>query len=71
MPQVSSEELRRFLLKRGFRVLHQRGSHLLLIGPKGEQVVIPMHGGRDLGRGMAVKVLKDAGYTPDDFIRLR
>lgn len=70
MPQVSGEELRRFLLKRRFAILRQTGSQLVMVGPDGQQVVIPLHGGKDLGRGISVKILKDAGYSPDDYIRL-
>jgi predicted RNA binding protein YcfA (HicA-like mRNA interferase family) len=71
MPQVSGEELLRFLLRRGFVVFRITGSHYVLVGPNGEQVVVPVHRGRDLGRGIAVKILNDAGYTPDDYMRLK
>ena len=71
MAQVSDEELMRFLLKRGFTRLRQTGSHVLLLGTDGRQVVVPLHGGKDLGRGIAVRVLKDAGYSPDDYNRLK
>lgn len=71
MPQVSGEELARFLRRQGFRNLRQDGSHLILLGPRGTQVVVPQHGGRDLGRGLALSVLKQAGYAVDDYLRLR
>lgn len=70
MPQVSGDEIVRFLLKRGFVILRRTGSHIVLVGPAGEQVVVPAHRGRDLGRGIAVSILKDAGFSPDDYIRL-
>ena len=31
----------------------------------------PMHTGADLGRGLAVRILKDAGFTVDDYLRLK
>ena len=71
MPQVSGEELARFLRKQGFRHLRQDGSHLLLLRADGVQVVVPIHGGRDLGRGLALSILKQAGYAVDDYLRLR
>ncbi len=30
-----------------------------------------MHFGTDLGRGLAVRILKDAGFSVDDYLRLR
>ncbi len=34
------------------------------------RAIIPMHSG-DLGRGMALKILSGAGYSVDDYLRLR
>lgn len=34
-------------------------------------VTVPMHTGCDLGRGLAIRILKDAGYSVEDFLRLR
>ena len=34
-------------------------------------VTLPMHAGCDIGRGLAVRILKDAGFSVDDFLRLR
>ena len=34
-------------------------------------VTIPIHTGSDLGRGLAVRILKDAGFSIEDFLRLR
>ena len=71
MPQVTGDELIAFLRKRRFVILRQTGSHVLLLGPDGNQVVVPLHRCKDLGRGIAIRVLKDAGYSVDDFIRLK
>jgi hypothetical protein len=30
-----------------------------------------MHQGRDLGRGLAQSILKEAGFSVDDYLRLR
>lgn len=34
-------------------------------------VTVPVHTGTDLGRGLAVRILKDAGFRVDDYLRLR
>lgn len=59
-----------FLRKQGFIEQRQAGSHLRFRHPDGRAVTVPMHGSRDLGRGLTTSILKDAGYSPDDYIRL-
>jgi predicted RNA binding protein YcfA (HicA-like mRNA interferase family) len=34
-------------------------------------VTVPMHGGADLGRGLAARILKDAGFSVDDYLASR
>jgi len=34
-------------------------------------VTIPVHTGCDIGRGLAVRILKDAGFSIDDYMRLK
>lgn len=72
MPQVTARELVRFLKKQGFVEDRQAGSHLTLKDPiSNTSVTVPVHTGTDLGRGLAVKLLKDAGFSIEDFIRSR
>lgn len=59
MPQVTARDLVRFLRSQGFIEDRQSGS-----------VTIPIHTGADIGRGLAVRILKDAGFTVDEFVRL-
>jgi hypothetical protein len=32
---------------------------------------VPVHTGVDIGRGLAVRILKDAGCSVEDYLRLR
>jgi predicted RNase H-like HicB family nuclease len=34
-------------------------------------VTVPVHSGSDIGRGLAVRILKDAGFTVDDYLAQR
>jgi predicted RNA binding protein YcfA (HicA-like mRNA interferase family) len=68
-PQTSARELVRFLKNRGFEEDRQSGSHLTLRHEsRGVSVTIPIHTGCDIGRGLAIRILKDAGFSTDDFI---
>ncbi len=72
MPQVTATELVRFLKSQGFIEDRQQGSHLTMRhAERGDSVTVPVHTSVDVGRGLAVRILKDAGFTVDDFIRLR
>ena len=70
MPQVTACELITFLKKRGFVEDRQAGSHLTLWNEKSRlSVTVPVHTGCRLGRGLSVRILKDAGFTVDDFLK--
>ena len=72
MPQVTAHELIRFLKSQGFIEDRQSGSHLTLWHESNNiSVTIPVHSGCDLGRGLAVRILKDAGFSVEDYLRWR
>ncbi len=72
MPQVTARDLVRFLKSQGFVEDRQAGSHLTLWHEaRGISVTIPMHTGMDIGRGLAARILKDAGFTVEDYLSKR
>ncbi len=72
MPQVTSRDLVRFLKAQGFIEDRQSGSHLTLWHEGREvSVTVPVPTGSDTGRGLAVRILKDAGFSVEDYLRLR
>ena len=72
LPQLTARELVSFLKSQGFVEEGQRGSHLTLWHEaRGLAATIPVHTGADLGRGLVVRILKDAGFSVDDYLRLR
>jgi predicted RNA binding protein YcfA (HicA-like mRNA interferase family) len=71
MPQVSARDLIRFLKSNGFAEDRQSGSHLTLWNEaRRVAVTVPVHSG-DIGRGLTMRILKDAGFSPEDFLRQR
>jgi len=72
MPQVTARELVRFLKSQGFVEDKQSGSHLTLWHEERKvSVTIPVHTSCDIGRGLAARILKDAGFSVEDYFRLR
>jgi predicted RNA binding protein YcfA (HicA-like mRNA interferase family) len=72
MPQVTARELVRFLKSQGFAEQRQSGSHLTLWHAERDvTVTVPMHSGVDVGRGLALHILCDAGFSVEDYLRLK
>ena len=63
----SAKELVRFLCARGDVEARQTGSHLILKHSNGKTLVVPVHRGKDLPKGLFLRILKDAGFTVDNF----
>jgi predicted RNA binding protein YcfA (HicA-like mRNA interferase family) len=69
MPQVTSRELIKFLMSQGFVQDRQSGSHLTLWHQQRHiSITVPVHAGAEIGRGLAARILKDAGFTPEDYM---
>jgi mRNA interferase HicA len=59
---MKSSELIRLLKKDGWVVVRQSGSHMIMEHPtKKGSVVCPNHGSKEVGKGLELKVKKDAG----------
>ena len=72
MPQVTARELVRFLKAQGFAEDRQSGGHLTLWhAERNVSVTIPVRTGCGIGRGLAVRILKDAGFSVEEYLRLR
>lgn len=55
----------------GFTCIRQSGSHAVYHHPDGRWTTVPAHKGRDLGKGILRKILKDAKISVDEFEQLR
>jgi len=65
LPAVSGAEVVRALQRIGYRVVRQRGSHVMM--RKGAKAcVVPMH--RELKRGTLGGVLRQAGVGAEEFL---
>ena len=67
LPTVKAKELVRALLKMGFFVDHQKGSHARLIHSQqpSRKVTIPMHN-KDLPKGALRNILRQAEISVDE-----
>ena len=65
------DEVTRILERLGFTRIRQSGSHIVYYHPDGRWTTVPMHKGRDLGKGILRKILKDAKISVEEFEKLR
>jgi mRNA interferase HicA len=59
---MKSSELLRLLLKAGWSVVSQKGSHMKLAhAERKDFIIFPNHGSREIGKGLEKKIRKQAG----------
>ncbi|MCX5874339.1 MAG: type II toxin-antitoxin system HicA family toxin [Deltaproteobacteria bacterium] len=69
MPQVTSRELISILMSQGFVQDRQSWSHLTLWHEQRRiSITVPVHTGSGIGRGLAARIPKDAGFTAEDYM---
>lgn len=57
---LTGKDMLKLLKKNGWCELRKEGSHHVLA--KGDKIlIVPVHGNRDLGKGLEQQILKDAG----------
>jgi mRNA interferase HicA len=70
LPMVTSRQMVAALEQAGFVIDHQTGSHIALWRESDDRrVVVPFHN-RDLGRGLTLRIVKSAGLTREEFLKL-
>lgn len=71
LPVLSGNDLVKILSKAGFQFARQKGSHMILVKfveSKKMAVVVPNH--REIDRGTLSEIIRQAGLTKDEFLRL-
>lgn len=72
LPQVTGKDIVRALLKAGFKIFDQEGSHVYLHKRIGDtfspRITVPMHSGKILKPKTLKSILKVSGLTVDNFI---
>lgn len=66
LPTLSARQIIRILESHGFTQVRQSGSHAIFRHTDGRGTTVPIHGKRDLGRGLLRQIMRDAGLTEGD-----
>ena len=70
LPALTGVEIVRALVKVGFQIIRQKGSHVKLAHPDGRTTVIPVHKGESIGKGLMSKILRDVDLSKEEFSSL-
>lgn len=70
LPTLTGEELIAALQKIGFVVIRQKGSHVRMKHSDNRVVTIPVHARQAVGKGLLLKILRDADLTKDELLNL-
>ena len=70
LPNITSAALISALQKIGFQIVRQKGSHLRMKHPDNRVVSIPVHTGKTIGKGLLLKILRDADLTKEQLLDL-
>ena len=66
LPQLTARQIIAILQRKGFVRVRQSGSHAIFHHPDGRRTTVPIHGKRDLGRGLLRQIMRDADLTFED-----
>ncbi len=70
LPNIQGTELVAVLQAIGFSVARQKGSHIRMKHDDGRVVTVPVHAGKSIGKGLLLKILRDAELTKDELLDL-
>jgi predicted RNA binding protein YcfA (HicA-like mRNA interferase family) len=68
LPIVDARTFERILLKWGFLIIRQKGSHVFYRHPDGRYTTLPHHKGQYISRPLIRKILNEIQETPDAFV---
>jgi len=68
LPVISGDEFAKIVRKIGYVWEHTEGSHMILRHPSGQRLSVPRHA--ELGRGLLMALVSDAGLSREEFIKL-
>ena len=64
LPRLTAEQAMKIVVKSGFCLARQSGSHKIYKNPKGIRITIPYHKGKILHPKIVKSIIKDAEITP-------
>ena len=65
---LPAKKVLKILSNLGFKIIRQRGSHVILKHSDGRMTVVPIHSKEEIGPGLLLKIIKDAKLSKEEFL---
>ena len=69
LPLLTAKELIKILNKLGYQFIRQKGSHVYLKHQDGRCTVVPLHAGKEIGRGLLKRILNETEISREEFLK--
>jgi len=69
IPPLNPRKLIKILEKKGFQVIRQKGSHVIMMNTRKTRIVIPVHPGKDIKPGLIRAIIREAGISREKFLQ--
>lgn len=66
----TSRKIIKLLEKLGFKIIRQRGSHVIMMDKNGRRIVVPNHPGKNIKPGLVRVIIKEVGISREEFFEL-
>lgn len=70
IPPLNPNKIVKILEKTGFKVIRQKGSHVIMMNSRKTRIVIPVHLGKDIKPGLIRAIIREAGISREKFLTL-
>jgi len=70
LPTATGREVVAALKRCGYGIARQKGSHAYMVKNGGDPIAVALHAGEEVPKGTLRRIIKDAGLTVEEFIRL-
>jgi len=70
IPPLDHQRLIKILEDFGFRVVRQKGAHVIMMNEEKTRIVIPVHPGRKIKPGLVRVIMREAGISREEFFKL-
>lgn len=70
LPIVDARAMEKFLLRLGFEISRQKGSHVFYRHADGRTTTLPHHPGRDLSRPLIREILREIDVSIEEYTEI-
>ena len=71
MPRLIGKQVAEFLVKHGWKYSYTNGSHYMYVKSGFDDIPIPIHNKKVLGKGLIEQIIEDSGIDKEKWMNFR